>query len=321
MRTQAEWKVDTHIFWATGPTRAPTRCFISSAALLVKVMARISKGETPCSLISQPTLDVSTRVLPDPAPAMISRGPPGWVTASRCTGLRLSRRLGRSGMTRSRLPAGCDVHGYRKRPRDPFGLRSRPGRLPAMRAVVWHGKNDVRVDDVADPKIEEPTDALIRVTASAISGTDLHLYTKLWPVMEEGDLLGHEAVGEVIEVGRDVVHIAPGDRVVVPANVACGWCLQCLDRMYSQCETFQAMPARLGAQAEYVRVPQAQFGPLKVPDDVPTSATSSSPNCSPLPGRRSSSPTSAPATPSPSTAWARSARWRPASPSIGGRPG
>ncbi len=136
-----------------------------------------------------------------------------------------------------------------------------------MRAVVWHGKNDVRVDDVADPRVEEPTDAVIRVTATAISGTDLHLYTRLWPVMEEGDLLGHEAVGEVVDVGGDVVHIAPGDRVVVPANVACGWCLQCQDRTYSQCETFQAMPTRLGAQAEYLRVPQAQFGPVKVPDD------------------------------------------------------
>ncbi|HEX7277521.1 MAG TPA: alcohol dehydrogenase catalytic domain-containing protein [Acidimicrobiales bacterium] len=136
-----------------------------------------------------------------------------------------------------------------------------------MRAVVWHGKNDVRVDEVDDPRIEAPTDAVIRVTATAISGTDLHLYTRLWPVMEEGDLLGHEAVGEVIEVGREVVDIAPGDRVVVPANVACGWCLQCQDRMYSQCETAQMTPVRLGAQAEFVRVPHAQFGPLKVPDD------------------------------------------------------
>src|SRR5215213_1988477 len=94
MRTQAEWNVDTHIFRATGPTRAATRPFISSAALLVNVMARISKGDTPWSLISHATLDVSTRVLPDPAPATISSGPPGWVTASRWTGLRLARRSG-----------------------------------------------------------------------------------------------------------------------------------------------------------------------------------------------------------------------------------
>src|SRR5213076_692784 len=83
MRMHAEWNVDTHIFWATGPTRAPTRDFISSAALLVKVMARISKGETPCSLMSHAIRWVRTRVLPEPAPATINNGPPGWVTASR----------------------------------------------------------------------------------------------------------------------------------------------------------------------------------------------------------------------------------------------
>jgi hypothetical protein len=94
MRTQAEWNVDTHILRATGPTRAATRPFISSAALLVKVMARISKGETPWSLISHATREVSTLVLPEPAPATISSGPPGWVTASRWTGLRLWSRSG-----------------------------------------------------------------------------------------------------------------------------------------------------------------------------------------------------------------------------------
>src|ERR687886_2084601 len=94
MRTQAEWKVDTHIFWATGPTSADTRRFISSAALLVKVMARIWKGETPCSRMSQAMRWVSTRVLPEPAPATTSNGPPGWVTASRWTGLRPARRSG-----------------------------------------------------------------------------------------------------------------------------------------------------------------------------------------------------------------------------------
>src|SRR5438270_13132317 len=99
MRTQAEWNVETHIFWATGPTSEPTRCFISSAALLVKVMARISKGETPCSRISHAIRWVRTRVLPEPAPATTSRGPLGWVTASRCTGLRdASRSVERSDM-------------------------------------------------------------------------------------------------------------------------------------------------------------------------------------------------------------------------------
>jgi threonine dehydrogenase-like Zn-dependent dehydrogenase len=150
-----------------------------------------------------------------------------------------------------------------------------------MRAVVWHGKNDVRVDEVADPTIEAPTDAIIQVTSTAICGSDLHLYTKLWPVMDEGDILGHEAMGVVVEVGSEVTHIQPGDRVVVPFNIACGWCLQCQDRMYSQCETTQNTAMRKaaslfgytklyghvpGAQAEYLRVPQAHFGPIKVPD-------------------------------------------------------
>jgi len=153
-----------------------------------------------------------------------------------------------------------------------------------MRAVVWHGKNDVRVDSVDDPTIEEPTDAIIRVTSTAVCGSDLHLYTKLWPVMEEGDILGHEAMGVVMEVGSEVTHIEPGDRVVVPFNVSCGWCMQCQDRMYSQCEITQNTAAGKagsllgytklyghipGAQAEYLRVPQAQFGPVKVPDGAP----------------------------------------------------
>ena len=137
-----------------------------------------------------------------------------------------------------------------------------------MRAVVWHGKNDVRVDDVDDPRgrgadrRRHPGHRHRHLPAPTSTS-----YTKLWPVIEEGDLLGHEAVGEVVEVGAEVSHIEPGDRVVVPSNVACGWCLQCQDRMYSQCETAQTMPVRLGAQAEYLRVPQAQFGPIKVPDD------------------------------------------------------
>src|SRR5437667_226980 len=98
MRTHAEWNVDTHIFWATGPTSAATRPFISSAALLVKVMARISKGEMPRSVISQAIRWVSTRVLPDPAPATTRSGPPGWVTASRWTGFRSSSSAGTAGI-------------------------------------------------------------------------------------------------------------------------------------------------------------------------------------------------------------------------------
>src|SRR5947209_20438947 len=110
MRTHAEWKVDTHIFWATGPTRAATRDFISSVALLVNVMARISKGENPCSLMSQAMRCVSTRVLPEPAPATISSGPPGWVTASRWTGFRSSSSPAGAPISRATLPAAYDTN-------------------------------------------------------------------------------------------------------------------------------------------------------------------------------------------------------------------
>jgi threonine dehydrogenase-like Zn-dependent dehydrogenase len=155
-----------------------------------------------------------------------------------------------------------------------------------MRAVVWHGKEDVRVDDAPDPRIEEPTDAVIRVTSTAICGSDLHLYSKLWPALKEGDILGHEAMGIVEEVGPDVTHIRAGDRVVIPFNIACGQCWQCKDAMYSQCDTTQNKAVRKGAslfgythlyggvpggQAEYLRVPQAHFGPVPVPEGPPDS--------------------------------------------------
>ena len=150
-----------------------------------------------------------------------------------------------------------------------------------MRAVVWHGKEDVRVDEVSDPRIEEPNDAIVRVTSTAICGSDLHLYSKLWPALKAGDILGHEPMGIVEEVGSEVTHIRPGDRVVIPFNIACGQCWQCKDAMYSQCETTQNKSVRKGAslfgytqlyggvpggQAEYLRVPQAQFGPIPVPE-------------------------------------------------------
>ncbi|MBD0349135.1 MAG: glutathione-dependent formaldehyde dehydrogenase [Thermoleophilia bacterium] len=159
-----------------------------------------------------------------------------------------------------------------------------------MKAVVWHGKQDVRVDDVPDPAIREPTDAIVRITSTAICGSDLHLYAKLSAVMREGDILGHEPMGIVEEVGSEVAHIRPGDRVVVPFNVACGRCFTCTQGLHSQCETTQnrhvKAPLSLlgrgkaaslfgythlygaiaGGQAEYLRVPQAHFGPIKVPD-------------------------------------------------------
>ena len=153
-----------------------------------------------------------------------------------------------------------------------------------MKAVVWHGRQDVRVDEVPDPRIEEPTDAIVEITSTAICGSDLHLYTRLAPVMKEGDILGHEPMGMVREVGSAVTHIGPGDRVVVPFNIACGRCFFCDRQLHSQCGTTQNRAVRKGAslfgythlygavpggQAQYLRVPQAHFGPIKVPDGPP----------------------------------------------------
>ena len=153
-----------------------------------------------------------------------------------------------------------------------------------MRAVVWHGDEDVRVEQVEDPRIEEATDAIIRVTSTAICGSDLHLYGAKTPGMKEGDILGHEAMGIVEEVGPEVRHIAAGDRVVVPFNISCGACWMCERQLYSQCETTQNRKWRKGAslfgythmyggvpggQAQYLRVPMAHFGPIKVAEDGP----------------------------------------------------
>jgi threonine dehydrogenase-like Zn-dependent dehydrogenase len=150
-----------------------------------------------------------------------------------------------------------------------------------MKAVTWQGKRDVRVEEVPDPKIEEPTDAVIRITSSGLCGSDLHLYEVLTPFMTPGDILGHEPMGIVEEVGAGVPDLAVGDRVVVPFQIACGTCWMCLTGLPTQCETTQVrsqgMGAPLfgytrlygavpGAQAEYLRVPQAQFGPIKVPE-------------------------------------------------------
>jgi threonine dehydrogenase-like Zn-dependent dehydrogenase len=149
-----------------------------------------------------------------------------------------------------------------------------------MKAVTFHGKRDVRVEEVPDPKIEQPTDAIVRITSSGICGSDLHLYEVLAPFLDEGDVLGHEPMGVVEEVGAEVTHVAPGDRVVIPFNVACGRCFMCEQGLYSQCETTQVRDQGKGAallgytklygqvpggQAEYLRVPQAHFGPIKVP--------------------------------------------------------
>jgi threonine dehydrogenase-like Zn-dependent dehydrogenase len=153
-----------------------------------------------------------------------------------------------------------------------------------VKAVTYHGKRDVRVDDVADPAIEQPTDAIVRVTSSGICGSDLHLYEVMGAFMDEGDILGHEPMGIVEAVGPEVTQIKPGDRVVIPFNVSCGRCYMCEQHLYSQCETTQVRDQGKGAsllgytklygqvpggQAELLRVPQAHFGPIKVPEGPP----------------------------------------------------
>jgi threonine dehydrogenase-like Zn-dependent dehydrogenase len=150
-----------------------------------------------------------------------------------------------------------------------------------MRATVWHGRRDVRVEHVPDPGIQEDTDAVIRVTSCGLCGSDLHLYEVLAPFMTPGDILGHEPIGVVEETGSAVPDLQPGDRVVVPFQIACGECWMCRRGLPTQCEVTQVteygMGARLfgytrlygavpGAQAEYLRVPQAQYGPVKVPE-------------------------------------------------------
>jgi threonine dehydrogenase-like Zn-dependent dehydrogenase len=151
-----------------------------------------------------------------------------------------------------------------------------------LKAVTWHGKRDVRVDNVPDPTIQEPTDAIVRITTTNICGSDLHLYEVLGPFIDEGYVLGHEPMGIVEEVGPEVTHVRPGDRVVIPFNVSCGHCWMCDRGLQSQCETTQVHEQGMGStmlgfaqlygnvpggQAEFLRVPQAQYGPVKVPEE------------------------------------------------------
>ncbi len=160
-----------------------------------------------------------------------------------------------------------------------------------MKAVCWHGSNDVRVDSVPDPAIINGRDAVVKVTATAICGSDLHLYDGCIPTMREGDILGHEFMGEIVALGGEVRNLAIGDRVVVPFPIACGGCYFCSRDLWSLCDNsnpnaviaekvFGHSPAGLfgyshmlggyaGGQAEYVRVPFADVGPLKVPEGVP----------------------------------------------------
>ncbi|MGB2714547.1 MAG: zinc-dependent alcohol dehydrogenase [Vicinamibacterales bacterium] len=159
-----------------------------------------------------------------------------------------------------------------------------------MKATCWHGTKNVQVEDVPDPKILNNRDAIVRITKTAICGSDLHIYNGMIPTMKRGDVLGHEFMGEVVEVGADVRNLSIGDRVVVPFPIACGHCLQCEREMYSLCENSNPngwMAEKLygyspcgifgyshmlggyaGGQAEYARVPFADIGPLKVPESV-----------------------------------------------------
>src|ERR1700709_2385024 len=160
-----------------------------------------------------------------------------------------------------------------------------------MKALSWHGKHDVRYEDVADPILQEPTDAIIRITSTAICGSDLHLYDGFMPTMEKGDVLGREPMGIVEEVGTEVKKLMRGDRVVVPFNIACGKCWFCEKTLFSLCDNSNPnhkiaekakghSPSGLfgyshmmggypGGQAEYLRVPYADVGPIKIESDLP----------------------------------------------------
>lgn len=153
-----------------------------------------------------------------------------------------------------------------------------------MKAVTWHGRRDMRVEEVPDPVIAEPTDAIVRITTTGLCGSDLHLYDPLTPFMTPGDVVGHEPMGIVEEVGPGVRDLRPGDRVVVPFNVSCGSCWMCERHLYSQCETTQNREHGTGAslfgysklygqvpggQAELLRVPFADFLPVTVPEGPP----------------------------------------------------
>jgi threonine dehydrogenase-like Zn-dependent dehydrogenase len=159
-----------------------------------------------------------------------------------------------------------------------------------MKALCWHGTNDVRVDTVPEPKILNPGDAIVKITSTAICGSDLHLFNGFMPTMESGDILGHEPMGEVVEVGKSVTKLKVGDRVVVPFVIACGECFFCKKGLFSSCDNSNpnaeiaraAMgqsPAGLfgfshmlggyaGGQAEYLRVPFADVGPIKIPEGM-----------------------------------------------------
>lgn len=160
-----------------------------------------------------------------------------------------------------------------------------------MKALCWQGKNDLKVEQVSDPKILNPRDAIIRITRTAICGSDLHLYDGYIPTMEPGDILGHEFMGEVVDIGTEVKKLKVGDRVVVPFTISCGQCFFCKSQLWSLCDNtnpnawiaekmFGYTPSGLfgyshmmggyaGGQAQYARVPFADVGPIKIPEGLP----------------------------------------------------
>ena len=159
-----------------------------------------------------------------------------------------------------------------------------------MKAVCWYGKHDVRVENVPDPEIMNSRDAIIKITTTAICGSDLHLYNGYIPTMQAGDILGHEFMGEVVETGDGVTNLKKGDRVVVPFTIACGNCFFCKREIWSACDNSNPTPETAetlygfspsglfgyshmlggfaGGQAEYVRVPFADVGPIKIPNHL-----------------------------------------------------
>ncbi|MDQ0677039.1 threonine dehydrogenase-like Zn-dependent dehydrogenase [Arthrobacter pascens] len=153
-----------------------------------------------------------------------------------------------------------------------------------MKALTWQGKRSVSVKDVPDPVIQERTDAIVRITSTAICGSDLHLYEVLGPYMHKGDVIGHEPMGIVEEVGHGITNLRTGDRVVIPFNISCGHCYMCRQGLQSQCETTQVRGKGSGAalfgyselygsvpggQAQYLRVPHADYGPVKIGQELP----------------------------------------------------
>jgi threonine dehydrogenase-like Zn-dependent dehydrogenase len=160
-----------------------------------------------------------------------------------------------------------------------------------MKAVCWYGSNDVRVESVSEPKILNPRDAIVKITLTAICGSDLHIYNGYIPTMHKGDILGHEFMGEVVEVGTEVKRLKRGDRVVVPFTICCGECFFCKNQLWSLCDNSNPNAGKAdklygfsgaalfgyshlyggfaGGQAQYARVPFADVGPLKIESDLP----------------------------------------------------